>query len=323
MNQKMCKSTLIIAAILLLLIFVTPCSAALSSSTVALGDTLTVSGEAPGARQVAIYIFGPNYFHYAVTSVDNRQYEYKLDIPMDLSQSQYFCIVQSPGTGTTFTVAPVTVDGITYITTNPQIGVPAQGSSFIVSGSGALQSSQAANALEQMINSPNIPDLSQTFTFQVVLPRNTISVIGTQEEGTSFTISGTTNIAAGNDILVDVNLIEFLPTDKNENSSSLWATGDSGTVVVRQGSGGSNTWSFQVKPLAAGSYRVIVSAISLSFSANQEFSVVSSVPTVTVTTALPTVTTTTEVPTPAPTESYGFGVMALILAIGAVAVFRK
>ena len=70
-------------------------------------------------------------------------YSYQLDTTSDMSASQYFCIVQSPGTGSTFSVGPLTVGGTTYITVNPGSGVPADGSSFVVQGPNALQGSQA------------------------------------------------------------------------------------------------------------------------------------------------------------------------------------
>jgi hypothetical protein len=297
-----------------LLFLAVPVSAAVSPGTVALGDTLTVSGEAPGAKQVAIYIFGPNYFHYATVSVDGRHYSYQLQIPDTLSASQYYCVVQSPGTGSSFSVMPVTVDGTTYITT------ASSESRFAVTGPGALQSSQAAYALEQMIDSPDIPDLCQTFTFQVVLPRAGIDPIGTRQAGVPFTISGTTNLAAGDQLLVEIRSPEFWPAGKNAGLSRELAAGDSGTATVRAGPGDYNIWSFAVSPLREGSYQAVVSGVAGSVSAAQDFPVVTEVPAAE-TIALPTVTASdTAVPVPAPTVSPGFGVPA---ALGAFLFFRR
>ncbi|HJK75924.1 MAG TPA: hypothetical protein O0X59_05935, partial [Methanocorpusculum sp.] len=90
--------------------------------------------------------------------------------------------------------------------------------------------SQAAYALEQMIQSPNIPDLSQTFTFTIAYPTITINPIGTQYMGVPFTVSGTTNLAAGDTLLVSVQIATFWPMGKEEanaEDAESWSQGDS------------------------------------------------------------------------------------------------
>lgn len=151
---------------------------------------------------------------YDIAQVNDGAYTYRLDTTTDMSPSQYFCVVQSPGTGSGFSVGPLTVGQTTYITVNPGSSVPADGSSFVVKGSNAQQGFQAAYALEEMLKSPNIPDLSQTFTFEIVSPLITINPVGTQYMGVPFTVSGTTNLAAGDNLQIAVTVFTFWPMGK-------------------------------------------------------------------------------------------------------------
>ena len=301
-----------------------PCSSAgVSQSTIAQGDTLYVSGQAPGSQQVALYFFGPNYFKYDTVQVNDGSYTYQLTTTSDMSPSQYYCVVQSPGTGSRFSVGPVTVGQTTYITVNPGSGVPADSNSFVVKGPNALQGSQAAYALEKMLQSPNIPDLSQTFTFTIAYPTITINPIGTQYMGVPFTVSGTTNLAAGDTLLVSVQIATFWPMGKEEanaEDAESWSQGDSGSVTVQQGaSSGQNYWSFSVNPLHSSQYDVTVTGIKTGATASQEFSVSNqSKPTTVPTTAVTTAVTTAATTVPAPTQSPGFGLAAAAGALGAV-----
>lgn len=325
------RGTIALCVLLLLGLLIIPASAGISQSTIAQGDTLYVNGQAPGSQQVALYFFGPNYFKYATAQVNSGSYTYELTTTSDMSPSQYYCVVQSPGTGSTFSVGPVTVGQTTYITVKPGSGVPADGNSFVVQGPNALQGSQAAYALEQMLQSPNIPDLSQTFTFTIDYPMITISPIGTQYMGTPFTISGTTNLAAGDNLLVDVRIATFWPMSKEEanaQDSSSWSQGDAGSVIIQQGTtSGQNIWSFSVNPLHSSLYEVTVTGIKTGATASRQFVISNqSVPTVVPTTTTTTAAATT-IPTnvPTPTSSPGFGLIAAVGTIGAVSllVFRR
>ncbi|MCZ0861437.1 hypothetical protein O0S10_09440 [Methanocorpusculum sp. MG] len=311
--------------LLLLAVLIMPVSAGISQSTIAQGDTLYVNGQAPGSQQVALYFFGPNYFKYATAQVNSGSYTYELTTTSDMSPSQYYCVVQSPGTGSTFSVGPVTVGSTTYITVKPGSGVPADGDSFVVQGPNALQGSQAAYALEQMLQSPNIPDLSQTFTFTIEYPTITISSIGTQYMGTPFTVSGTTNLAAGDNLLVDVRVATFWPMSKEEanaQDSSSWSQGDSGSVIVQQGTtSGQNFWSFSVHPLHSSEYQITVTGIKTGATASQQFVVTNhSLPTPVPTTAATTAATTIPTSAPTPTQTPGFGLIAAVGTLGAAAL---
>ncbi|MDR0981202.1 MAG: PGF-CTERM sorting domain-containing protein, partial [Methanocalculaceae archaeon] len=178
---------------------------------------------------------------------------------------------------------------------------------------------------EQMLKSPNIPDLSQTFTFTIDYPTITINPIGTQYMGTPFTVSGTTNLAVGDNILVDVRVAAFWPMSKEEanaQDSASWSQGDSGSVIIQQGTAnGQNFWSFSVNPLHSSQYEVTVTGIKTGVTASQQFVVFNqSVPTAVPTTAATTVATTVPTTAPTPTPSPGFGLIAAAGALGAIAL---
>ncbi|MDV0442554.1 hypothetical protein [Methanorbis furvi] len=310
-----------------LLIFAALAAPASADTVVAQGDPFYVSGQAPGAQQVALYFFGPNYFKYTKVQVNGGLYSYELQTTADMSPSEYYCVVQSPGTGSTFSVGPVTEGDTTYITVNPGSGVPADGSSFVVVGPNALQSSQAAYALVNMINSPNIPDLCQTFTFQIAYPLITINPVGTQYMGTPFIISGTTNLAVGDVLSVEVTIFNFWPSDKevqNAVDSSSWSQGTSGQTIVLAGpTSGQNVWSYSVVPLHPSDYEVSVTGIKTGASATQEFVVSDQSPVVPTAapTALPTLTPSTAAPVP--TQTPGFGILAVVGMFGAALLILR
>ena len=107
----MTRTVLGLCVLLFLAVLVIPVSAGVSQSTIAQGDTLYVSGQAPGSQQVALYFFGPNYFKYDTVQVNGGSYTYQLTTTSDMSPSQYYCVVQSPGTGSRFSVGPLTEAG--------------------------------------------------------------------------------------------------------------------------------------------------------------------------------------------------------------------
>lgn len=146
-----------------------------------------------------------------------------------------------------------------------------------------------------MLSSPYIDDLYITLKLNVENPYITINPLGNQEIGIPFTISGTTNLAAGNQLLVEISSTSFVPGDKNQQTS---ASGVSGTVIVFSGS--QNGWSYLVScsGRAPDSYTVCVSGISVSTSASASLNVVSSP---VVPPQVPVPTTPAPVPTQVPT----------------------
>ena len=111
------------------------------------------------------------------------------------------------------------------------------------------------------------------------------------KSGNNVTITGTTNLAPGDRLLVDVISAQFTPTVKG---TATGFSGASGTVVVQPGSP-LNTFSFEfdVSGFSPGLYLVIVTSPETSFQESGRF-------------VLPwTPVPTSAIPTPAPVSPSG------------------
>ena len=149
----------------------------------------------------------------------------------------------------------------------------------------------------------------------VVPPEVTITDLATYHIGDTIILSGTTNLAPGNDLLVEVLSQSFGPTQEKAGNTFF---GVSGTTLVRKGPGEKNTWSFSFDTATFGpdTYLVTVTGVTVPNAvATSSFSLVASTPTQTPNlTTLPTIQQTT-IPTestPPPTTTAGFPVIILI-----------
>ena len=225
--------------------------------------------------------------------------------------------------------ASVYVDTIAADASNGGTTAPTQ--DFTISGPGALQGSNAAEALIQAINSPNVDDTYTKLQFLVETPVITINPIGDHAVGDKFTVTGTTNLAVGDNVLFTIYSSSFQPTDK---SASGEFSGASGTVQVTQGTNGLNAVSFDVDASTFKPDEYLVTAQSVGLpgpgaTGTALFNVLSVAPTTvapttvaTIATPVPTTVATqppTVVPTPTPTKTPGFGALVAVIGLGAVA----
>lgn len=291
-----------------------------TSLTAAKGDYIHIAGTASGnPAGVAIFIFGTNYYERITTPVDNSRYDYKMYLPESMSSGQYYIIVEHPMYDGKFGVIQIT-SGDQTILAIPSVNGGTQ-SSFVVEGPNRLQGSQAANALIQMLNSPYIDDIYTTMKLTVQDTYITIDPIGNQETGTPFTISGTTNLAPNNQLLIEITPTSFTPGDKNQQTS---ASGISGTVTIIAGN--PNAWSYPVSghSLPIDSYTIRVSGIAVSASTSASFSIIAPTP---IQPTNPAPTATTPASTPSPTEprptSLGPALILAAAAAGAYTMLRK
>uniref|UniRef100_UPI00272EC6F6 PGF-CTERM sorting domain-containing protein n=1 Tax=Methanoculleus sp. TaxID=90427 RepID=UPI00272EC6F6 len=184
-----------------------------------------------------------------------------------------------------------------------------------------LQASDAATAVINALDSANIDDTYVKLTFVVEEANIFIDAIGDKAAGSTFTITGTTNLAVGDTLNVEVTSVAFQPTTKSEASGFGSVAG---VTTVQQGDG-ANTWSFEVDGTSfkPDQYIVRVESIDTDTTATATFNVVEAVattqptPTTTVTGEVtPTATATT---TATPTQSPGFGALLALAGLGAVA----
>ena len=318
------------AAILFLAALTVPASAVTltpgtsGSATISNGDPVYIQGVATGHPQngLQVWLIGYNTVKIstvAVNSDNTYTYELKSADTQNLASGQYLVIVQHPMMNGQF--------DITYSPATGQVINRLEGKAiFQLTSAGSLQSPDAASALMRAINSQNVDDTFATASFYVNPPESLINPVGDHVVGEKFIISGTTNLAVGDNLQVDVYSSSFAPTKKSQNGGF---SGASGVVKVMPGSNGRNQWSFAVD--ASGfkpdEYIVRVSGIEQDVTGSATFNIVEpplsatqAAPiseTTSVITVIPSATTSPAPPAAIPTTKKS----ALPLWISAAALF--
>jgi hypothetical protein len=261
-----------------------------STAVIAKGDPVYVRGIATGHPQqgLQIWFIGNNYAQVTTTSVaSDSSFEYELTSSdtRNLAPGQYFVLIQHPMMNGQF--------DIIYNAATGQVINRQQGNGmaiFTLTGQGSLQSADAASALMNAVNSQNIDDMFTTVSFFVTEPDAFIDPIGEHEVGEKFSITGTTNLAVDDDLMVEVYSSSFAPTGKGQPNEF---SGKSGIVKVQPGSGSSNRWSFDIDAsvFKPDEYIVKVTAVSQQVTGTTTFSIVPRKVRTTVPTTVPPVST--------------------------------
>ena len=298
-------------------------SAVPSGTVVAKGDKLVITGTAEGdPSTLNLYIFGTNYFlPDSITVEDDGTYKKEVTIDSNLASGQYFVVIQHPMMDGAFdALLSDKSSGDRYFYIPNVVNGQGDQSSFFVEGNKRLTGSQAADSLTKMIDSANIDDVYTKLTFTVSDPWIAIDGPGDQAMGTTFTISGTTNLAVDDQISVEVTSSSFTAAEKTQN------TGTSGVTImtkVAAGDGVNNVWSVEVDTTnwELDEYNVNVNGLEIDVTATATFNLVEKTvtPTATATGATPT-TTATATATTAPTQTPGFGAFVALAGLGAVAL---
>jgi PGF-CTERM protein len=318
-------------------------SATASQSTVAKGDKLFITGTAEGkpGPGIAIWILGKNKVIYATESVNTDasfSYEVTQDTTRSLASGQYFLVAQHPMQNDRFDIIPVTPDPTSFDTWVENLQLNAATGSvptklFKLEGDGSLQGTDAAEALVQGINDPNVDDTYTKLAFLVEEPIIRVDAIGDRHVGDKFTITATTNLAVDDAVLFEVYSSSFKPTQKSQSGEFSGATG---TVKVTKGDAGLNKLSFDVdaSTFKPDEYIVKADAVIQVATGTALFNVLegaapTAVPTAVKTTAVATTAATVPptaaaTPTKTPTQP-GFGALVALIGLGAVAflVVRK
>jgi len=310
-----------------------PGSSFSGAASIANGDPVYIHGIATGHPQngLQVWLFGNNYMKISTVSTNaDNSYEYELK-PADtraLAPGQYYVLIQHPMMNGQFDIY---YNAATGEVVNRQLGTGM--SIFQLTGSGSLQTPAGANALMQAISSQNIDDTFAATSFIINPSTAFIDPVGTHAVGEQFTITGSTNLAVGDNLLVEVTSSSFKPTSKSQSAEF---SGASGVVKVQPGSGVLNRWSFPVdaSTFKPDEYIVKVSGITIDVTGSTLFSIVEKLP---VTTAIPApvvkelttapVTTTISETTPlSTTTKAALPITVLIGAIGLAiiaAIVRK
>jgi hypothetical protein len=275
-----------------------------------------------------LWIISHNYLKVTTLAVnDDNTYLYELK-PADtqnLASGQYFFLVQHPMMNGQFDIV---YDPSSGTVINKQLGNGQGKGIFALSGAGSLQGPDSAQALVNAIGSQNIDDTFATYSFYISPPTALINPIGDHYVGDKFTISGSTNLAAGDELMVDITSSSFKPTDKSQSGEF---SGISGAVKVVPGSGGYNHWSFDIDTTTfkPDEYIVTVSGVVQNVKGSTYFNIVNSLPptsatpSVTSTAATPVPTTMLPPPTVATTTKSPLPVWIVVSALFVLALTRK
>jgi PGF-CTERM protein len=308
-------------------------SATVSQSTVAKGDKIFVRGTAEGKPSpgVAMWILGKNYATRDTSAVESDasfEFEIKDSTTTSMASGQYFIVVQHPMQNDQFDIVLVgnNVNNLQLNAASTKI--------FTLLGAGSLQGSDAAEALVQGINDPNVDDTYTKLQFLIEEPVIRIDAIGDRHVGDQFKITAQTNLAVDDEVLFEVYSSSFKPTQKSQSGEFSGATG---TVKVAKGDTGMNKLEFDVdaSTFKPDEYIVSASAVIQDATGTALFNVLegqapTAVPTtvaptaVATTAAATTAAPTTVAPTKTPTQP-GFGALVALIGLGAVAflVVRK
>ncbi|MCX6688869.1 MAG: hypothetical protein NTZ39_04140 [Methanoregula sp.] len=297
-----------------------------SSTVISKGDPVSIHGIATGHPQngLQVWLISNNYLKVSTIPVESdNTYTYELTRAdtQNIAGGQYFVVIQHPMMNGQFDVV---YNPSTGTVTNRQLGGGT--TIFQMSGTGSLQSPSSATALVAAISSQNIDDTFVTYSVFVNDPTAFVSPIPDHVVGDQFTISGSTNLAVGDDLMVEITSASFKPTPKTQDGGF---SGASGMVKVVPGSGGYNHWSFDVdtSTFKPDTYIVIVRGVLVSVTGSTTFNVLQTpvntqytvVPTLSITPSVPA-TPVTPVPTtiPATTQkspvAVSIGIAALAIA---------
>jgi len=310
-------------------------SAAASQPSVAKGDPVFIEGHAEGnpSSGVAIWILGKNYakrFTQSVDSDSTYKYEIKSGETDIMATGQYFIVVQHPMQNNVFDIdirdAYVYNKQLSSSTSSDGLNI------FKLYGSGSLQGTDAAEALVQAINDPNVDDTYTKLNILIEEPLIVIDPIGDKHIGDRFTLNGRTNLAIDDDIMVEAYSSSFKPTAKTQSGEFAGVTQ---TVKVVKGDSGLNKFSLDIdtSTFKVDEYIVTAQGITQGTTGTTLFNIITGAST-TVPTPTPVAIVTAPVivtvpatvpptvaitPTPTPTKSPGYGAFMALIGLGAIA----
>ena len=275
----------------------------LSASAIAKGDSLYLSGTVEGdPDSVTVYTFGPNKYLRETVPVLNGSFATEMNIDSGWSSNQYYVVIEHPMKNGVFDVsqAYLSADGsysvtepdsycqiILFVPGNDYLGkviddsnvgqaLGSSRSSFPVWAQGMLQGSNAADALSKMIETSYIDDVIARQTFTVQEAWIEINNPGDQRAGSTFTISGTTNLQAGDQILIEI--FSSGPIDKIYPYTNSYYSQSS--ITVSPGDGTDNTWFIDVDAtnIKPDEYTIRASGIEADVTFTTNFNLVSGPP---------------------------------------------
>jgi PGF-CTERM protein len=318
-------------------------SATMSQTTVAQGDKVHVKGTAEGdPGSVQIWIFGKNYVlvdQQTVNSDTGFDYEIQEGSTKDMSTGQYFVVVQHPMQNGQFDIDIDSNNKNKVMNKQLKTTSDSKGTDiFSITGANSLQGSDAAEALVEALNSANVDDTYTKLQFLLATPQIILDPISDKHIGDKFTITGSTNLAVGDQIQIEVYSSSFKPTQKTASGAFNGATGTIPVIKGTETNNGYNTFKFDVdaSTFKSDEYLVTANGIIQDATGTALFNVLDSTgisvaptqvttnvsPAITAVPPTPVLTAATPTPIPPATttkSSPGFGALIALVGLGAVA----
>ena len=218
-----------------------------------------------------------------------------------MSAGQYFMVVQHPMYDEVFNVAPFFQGSQNYFITMNASGEATATSPVVVDVFGR-QKANAAQALCDNLDSENVDDMYVKLSFVVGAPHSVINPIPTEiVKGEKFTVSGTTNVGEGEVVTVEMLSTAFAAVPKSTVGSASFIS-----LVTKTDENGNWEVTFDTTGLNVDEYTVTAAVEALGSAATAKINVIEGAP------------VTPEQPTEL--ETPGFGALAALAGLGAVAV---
>ena len=310
------------AAITMKLPFLTGIEAA----PVAIQDTdYDITGTAYSADSVRIYVFGTNFFEATGNvPVDDDDETFEFTIPKgttkDMAPGTYFYLIQHPMNDGLFNVwVNDTADfyyAATYDAGEVNKDAAAYNDATFIFNAWKRGTNYAAQALLEAIAGQDIDDIFVQGTFEVEAQKLTINPIPAEvAKGTALTVSGTSNSGEGVEVIVNVLAGKFGATVKGDENSAIFLTAkavteDDGTFAA----------TIDTSKLPVGAYIVTVELGGQMYD-SAAVSIVDKAPVTPPADDKPdTPVTPPADDKPTEPETPGFGALAALAGLGAVAV---
>ena len=307
-------------------------NAALSTTVVAQDSDLTITGNAEAADTLRFYVFGNNKFaEGTITVEDDGTFEEDIDIDEDdYATGQYFLVLQHPMYDGEFNIGPLADANSDKVGNKDSYNIVlnTKGSfdevdvknetSKILFNTLNRQSANAAEALCQALDTQNIDDVYVKAAFIVATPTASMNPVSDVTKGSKLVVSGTTNMAEGEIVTVEMLSTAFAAIPKESvNSASFMSLV---TKVQKDG-----TWevTFDTTGLNVDEYTLSATIGDIKTSA-VIVKVTEGAPVTPPADDKPDTPVTPEQPEqpeqPTEPETPGFGALAALAGLGSVAV---
>ena len=281
------------------------------------GTDYEITGTALAAESVNLYIFGTNFFVATDdTTDDDDAFEFTLAIPeTGMAPGTYFYLIQHPMNDGIFNVWNETNGDFFYQATNATGKLDADKETFIFNV-WKRGTNYAAQALLEAISGQDIDDIFVQGTFEVEAQKLTINPIPAEvAKGTALTISGSTNSGEGVEVIVNVLAGKFGATVKGDENSATFLTAKAVTEED-----GTFEAAIDTSKLEVGSYIVTVEIAGTMYD-SAAVEIVDKAPVTPPADDKPdTPVTPPADDKPTEPETPGFGALAALAGLGAVAV---